>query len=149
MDWMLEYLITNGMYCASFYMHFKKRVLCSQFIPVNKLKTGIYGKNPSPRKFLYNFFFFYSPQSIIVLNTEIYQVNFQFINGNALIRNSVFIRSNHFRRCFVKMVFLKFNKNFSKSSVLEPLFNKVADLQTCNFTKNRLQHLCFPVKFMK
>ena len=31
----------------------------------------------------------------------------------------------------------------------ESLFNKVAANQACNFTKIRLQHRCFPVKFMK
>ena len=29
------------------------------------------------------------------------------------------------------------------------IFNKVADLQACNFIKKRLQHRCFPVKFTK
>ena len=32
-----------------------------------------------------------------------------------------------------------------KTSALELLFNKVTGLQTCNFTKMRLQHCCFPV----
>ena len=31
----------------------------------------------------------------------------------------------------------------------ESLFNKVAANQFCNFTKFRLQHRCFPVKFVK
>ena len=31
----------------------------------------------------------------------------------------------------------------------ESLFNKVAANQACNFTKIRLQHRCFPVKFVK
>ena len=33
--------------------------------------------------------------------------------------------------------------------MLEFLFNKVADLQTCNFIKQRLQHRYFSVKFAK
>ena len=32
---------------------------------------------------------------------------------------------------------------------MEPLFNKVAGLQVCNFIKKRLQDRCFPVKFVK
>ena len=36
-----------------------------------------------------------------------------------------------------------------KAPVLEPLFHKVASLQACNVTKNRLLHKCFPVKFEK
>ena len=35
------------------------------------------------------------------------------------------------------------------SPVLESLFHKVASLQACNVTKNRLLHRCFPVKFEK
>ena len=31
----------------------------------------------------------------------------------------------------------------------ESLFNKVTDLQACNFVKKRLRHKCFPVKFAK
>ena len=33
--------------------------------------------------------------------------------------------------------------------MLESVFNKVAGLQACNFIKKRLQHGCFPVKFVK
>ena len=29
--------------------------------------------------------------------------------------------------------------------MLESLFNKIADLQVCDFIKKRLQHSCFPV----
>ena len=29
--------------------------------------------------------------------------------------------------------------------MLESLFNKVAGIQTCNFIKKKLQHMCFPV----
>ena len=36
-----------------------------------------------------------------------------------------------------------------KISMLEPLFNKVAGLKACNFVKKRLQHRCFPLKFIK
>ena len=33
--------------------------------------------------------------------------------------------------------------------MLELVFNKVADLKTCNFIKKRLQHRGFPAKFCK
>ena len=33
--------------------------------------------------------------------------------------------------------------------MLVSLFNKVEDLKVCNFIKNRLQHWCFPVIFVK
>ena len=36
-----------------------------------------------------------------------------------------------------------------KRNVLQSLFNKVADLQSSNFIKKRLQYRCFPVKFAK
>ena len=42
-----------------------------------------------------------------------------------------------------------FCKLHRKTSVLVPLFNKVAGLKTCKFIKNRLQHRCFSVKFTK
>ena len=31
----------------------------------------------------------------------------------------------------------------------ENTFNKAVGLETCNFTKNRLRHRCFPVKLAK
>ena len=40
-------------------------------------------------------------------------------------------------------------KSHRKTLVLEPLFNKVAGLKTCNVIKKRLQHKCFPLKFAK
>ena len=33
--------------------------------------------------------------------------------------------------------------------MLKSFFNKVADLQACNFIKNGLQYRCFPVNFVK
>ena len=32
--------------------------------------------------------------------------------------------------------------------MLESLLNKVSGLRACNFTKKRLQHLCFPVNIV-
>ena len=39
----------------------------------------------------------------------------------------------------------KFCNIHRKTAVLESLFTKVADLKSCNFIKERLQHRCFPV----
>ena len=50
---------------------------------------------------------------------------------------------------YKKSCFVRFGKFHRKTTVIESLFNKVADLQACNFTKKRLQHRCFPVKFVK
>ena len=33
--------------------------------------------------------------------------------------------------------------------MLESPFNKVMDMQACNFVKKRLQHRCFSMKFVK
>ena len=33
--------------------------------------------------------------------------------------------------------------------VLESLFDKVAEIEICDFIKKILQHRCFPVKFAK
>ena len=51
-------------------------------------------------------------------------------------------KSNH--RCSISCsrIYLKVH---SKKPVLESHFHKVADLQACNFIKNRLQRRCFPV----
>ena len=55
-------------------------------------------------------------------------------------------RTSHLRY-FVKKGVLKIFANFHrKTPVLESPFNKVADLQVCNFIKRRLQHKCFPGK---
>ena len=40
-------------------------------------------------------------------------------------------------------------KSHRKAPVLDSLFNKVAGQKACNFIKKRLQHKCFPVKFVK
>ena len=65
-------------------------------------------------------------------------------NGLIKIRN----RSSH-QRCSAKKVLLKISQVSQESSVLEFLFNKVAGLQACNFIKKKLQHRCFPVRFVK
>ena len=46
-------------------------------------------------------------------------------------------------------MFLKFCNILSKTSVLESLFNKVAERQVCNYIKKWLQHRCFPVNIAK
>ena len=40
---------------------------------------------------------------------------------------------------------LKFCNIRRKTPGVESLFNKVASLQTCNFTKKRRKHRCFPM----
>ena len=45
--------------------------------------------------------------------------------------------------------FLKFCKFYIKTTVLEPLFNKVAGLKVHNFIKKSLRLRCFLVKFTK
>ena len=53
-------------------------------------------------------------------------------------------------RCSSKQLLLKFVCNIHrKTPVLESLFNKIPDLQACNFIKKRLQHSCFPVNIAK
>ena len=54
-----------------------------------------------------------------------------------------------FRRCSSKKVFLKILQISQEILVLESLFNKVAGHKAGNFIKKRLQHRCFPVKFVK
>ena len=54
-----------------------------------------------------------------------------------------------FRRCSSKLVFLQILQIHRRTPVLKSLFNKVKGLKTCNFIKNRLQHRCFPAKFVK
>ena len=50
----------------------------------------------------------------------------------------------------VKNVFLKISQNSQeKTSVSEPLFNKVTDFRPTTLSKNRLWHRCFPVNFVK
>ena len=43
-------------------------------------------------------------------------------------------------------MFLKISQ---ERPALDSLFNKVAGLRACDFIKKRLQHRCFPVKFVK
>ena len=48
-----------------------------------------------------------------------------------------------------KYAFLKFRNIQRKATVLESLFNKVADLKAHNLIKKRIQHMCFPVNIEK
>ena len=65
------------------------------------------------------------------------------------IRNFDSSRSCHWQM-FLKIGVLKNFVNFTKKTyILESLFNKVAGLQASNFIKKRLQHRCFPVKFLR
>ena len=49
---------------------------------------------------------------------------------------------------YTKAVFKNFNV-YTKTPVLEFLFNKVVGLQICNSFKKRLRHKCFPVNLTK
>ena len=57
-------------------------------------------------------------------------------------------RSSHWR-CSVKKGLLKNLANFTGKHLFGVSFNKVPANQAYNFTKIRLQHRCFPVKFSK
>ena len=48
-------------------------------------------------------------------------------------------RSSH-RKCSMKKLFFKISQYSQEKPLLESIFKKVAGLQTCNFTKKRLQH---------
>ena len=50
---------------------------------------------------------------------------------------------------YKKAVIKNFAKLCRKTPVLEPLFNKVAGLQACNFIKNKIQQICFPVNIIE
>ena len=66
------------------------------------------------------------------------------------LRNfSTIFRSDH-RRCSIHKALVKNAVIFTEKQLWWSLFfNKVADLQACNFIKKRLQRKCFPVKFAK
>ena len=50
---------------------------------------------------------------------------------------------------FWKKLLLKLRAEFTVKHLCQSLFNNIADLQTCNFIKKRLQHGCFPVNILK
>ena len=49
-----------------------------------------------------------------------------------------------YHRC-IRKLFLNIVQYPQKIPLLESIFKKFADLQTCNFIKTRSQHRCFPV----
>ena len=53
------------------------------------------------------------------------------------------------RRCSSQFVFLEFRNIRRKTPVLESLFNKVAGLKACNFTKKQALTQVFPVNIAK
>ena len=56
------------------------------------------------------------------------------------------------RRCSLKELFLnilQYSKEEDATPMLESLFNKIAGLKACNFTKKRLQHRSFLVNIAK
>ena len=46
-------------------------------------------------------------------------------------------------------MFLNILQYSQETTVLETLFDKIADLHDCNFIKKRVQHRCFPVNIVK
>ena len=59
------------------------------------------------------------------------------------------VRSSHSQMFFKISVLKSFAIFTKKTPVLESLFNDVAVLDVCNFTKKKLQHSCFPVSIAK
>ena len=66
---------------------------------------------------------------------------------------NVWVKTWNFRSTLSQMFFkigvFKHFANHRKVHLLESLFNKGKGLKTCNFIKKRLQHRCFPDKFVK
>ena len=52
-------------------------------------------------------------------------------------------------KCKSKHKFERFSNVHMKAPVLESLIKKYAGLKVCSFMKKRLQHKCFPVKFVE
>ena len=57
------------------------------------------------------------------------------------------VRSSH--RCCITKLFLKILQHPQEIPVLEYIFEKLADLQTCNFIKKGPRHKCFAVNIVK
>ena len=72
---------------------------------------------------------------IYVINFSIYIIKFPVIFK---------YRSSHWW-CSLNNIFIKSSQYSQETSVLEFLFNQFIGLQTCNFTKKRLQHSRFHV----
>ena len=62
---------------------------------------------------------------------------------------SIFMARSSHRRISTKKDVLKISQYSQENTCVGVFFNKVSDLQACNFIKKRLQHRCFPVKFAK
>ena len=58
---------------------------------------------------------------------------------------SIFSFRSSYRKCSIKKAVLIILNILRKTPLLEPLFNKV---HACNFIKKRLQHRCFPEKYI-
>ena len=75
-------------------------------------------------------------------------------NFGCILKEQVFLEvlQNSEENTCARSSFLKLCNLHRKTLVLEPFFNKVADLHASNFIKKRLQYRCFPmniVKFLK
>ena len=64
-------------------------------------------------------------------------------------KENIHLIPNWFKSSCSQMCFLKLRKICLETSLLESLFNNVADLKAWNFIKKRLRHRCFPVNFMQ
>ena len=59
--------------------------------------------------------------------------------------NSLSEVAQRWQRWSIKMLFLKLSQYLQENTRVESLCNKVADLQTCNVIKKKLQQRCFPM----
>ena len=66
----------------------------------------------------------------------------------ALLYRGRTIRSSR-QKCCIKKLFLEILQYPQETPVLEPIFKRFADLQTCTFVKNRPQQGCLPVNIAK
>ena len=69
--------------------------------------------------------------------------------GDSISAIGEYMQKQSFTDVFQNRCSLKFHKFHRKTPVLESFFNKVVRLKACSFINKRLQHSCFPVKFVK
>ena len=83
---------------------------------------------------------------------QVAEMNFSSINFDKLLKTFSFLTAESYIVTRVvpwKSCSWKFRNIHRKTPVMESLFNKVADLQSCNVAKKRFQHTCFPVNIGK
>ena len=84
---------------------------------------------------------------VLITNCQLYL--FMEIFFMHCIENYMKIQQHSFTNVLKSRCSKKFRKFHQKTAALEFLFNKAEGPQPCNFIKKRLQHRCFPVKFVK